>query len=42
VVFALVFVAMVGGYGGDEICSDKEFTGKQRKSTEKITRILIY
>ncbi len=39
VAFNLVFVAMVGGDGGGEVCSDKEFTGEQRKSTETITRI---
>jgi hypothetical protein len=39
VAFDLVFVAMVGGDGGGKVCSDKEFTGEQRKSTETITRI---
>jgi hypothetical protein len=37
--FALVFVVMVGGDGGGEVCFDKEFPGEQRRSTETITRI---
>ncbi len=37
-----MFVAMVGGDGGGEVHSDKEFTGEQRKSAETITRIEIY
>ncbi len=37
--FILVCVAMVGGDGGGKVCSDEEFTGEQRKSTETITRI---
>ncbi len=37
--FCLVFVVMVGGDGGGKVCSDKEFTGEQRKSTETIMRI---
>ncbi len=37
--FVLVFVAMEGVDGGGEVCSDKEFTGEQRKSTETIMRI---
>ncbi len=37
-----MFVAMVRGDGGGDVCSDKEFTGEQRKSTETITMIQIF
>jgi hypothetical protein len=36
VAFVLVFVAMAGGDGGGKICSEKEFTAEQRKTTEAI------
>jgi hypothetical protein len=37
--FILVFVAMVGGDGGGEVCSEKELTAEQRNSTETIMKI---
>jgi hypothetical protein len=42
VAVVLMFVAMLGGDGGDKVCSEKEFILGQRKITETITRILIY
>jgi hypothetical protein len=36
VAFVLVFVTMVGGDGGGNVCSEKELTVEQRKSTETI------
>jgi hypothetical protein len=39
VAFVLVFVAMVEGDGGGKVCSEKEITAEQRKSTETIARI---
>ncbi len=39
VAFVLAFVAILGGDGGGEVHSDKEFTGEVRKSTETIKRI---
>ncbi len=39
--FVFLFVAMVRGDCGGEVCSEKELTSKQRKSTETITSIQI-
>jgi hypothetical protein len=36
VAFNLVFVAMVRGDGGARECSDKEFTGEQRRAQKQL------